>query len=381
MTGSEPPENSHSSPYESVGVVGGGAVGITAAASLARRGVGVTLYERGELAGGSTGRAAGLCYDAFADERDARHAAHSLDRFRDLGVLTDVPYVWFVREGHGDVAGALREQVQQMQRNDRAVTRLSPAELAARFPALRTGDISCAAITHNAGSVDTVAYVDRVATWAREAGAAIRTETPVRLTTGPAVETPDGTVEHDAVLVAAGAHTARLLDAVGVPLALGLYRVQALVAEAERSGAGPSGVPMCYDATERWYARPAEGGLLAGDGAHAYDGPPSSFDRDADGAFVSETCDRLRRRFEGTVTPSRSWAGLCTATPDRDPLVGECTPGVYVAAGWHGHGFMRAPAMGELVAEVICDGHALPAFDPGRFDGTEAVDVPGGVVE
>ncbi len=61
--------------------------------------------------------------------------------------------------------------------------------------------------------------------------------------------------------------------------------------------------------------------------------------------------------------------------------VGKCAPGVYVAAGWHGHGFVRAPAMGELVAGVICDGHAVPAFDPGRFDGTEAVDVPGGIVE
>ncbi|MEF8812528.1 MAG: FAD-dependent oxidoreductase [Halovenus sp.] len=263
MICSEPLEHTHGSPYESVGVVGGGAVGITAAETLARRGADVTLYEQGQLADGSTGRAAGLCYDAFADERDARHAARSLERFRELGVLTEVPYVWFVQEGHDNVTRALREQVRRMQRNDRAVTLLSPAELAARFPALRTDDIACAAVARNAGYVDTVAYVDRVAARVREAGATVRTGTPIRLTVGPGVETQERTVEHDAVLVAAGAHTASLLD----------------------------------------------------------------------------------------------------------------------AAGWHGHGFMRAPALGERVAETICGGDGVPAFDPGRFDGTEAVDVPGGIVD
>jgi len=368
---------------ESVGVVGGGAVGVTATAALAGRGVEVTLYERGQLADGSTGRAAGLCYDAFTGGRDARHAARSLVRFRELGVLTDVPYVWFVQAGNEGVARALRGQVRRMQSHDRAVTLLSPAELAARFPGLRTDDIARAALARNAGYVDTEAYVNRVAARARDAGATIRTGTPVELATEPAVETDGGTVEHDAVLVAAGAHTAGLLEAAGLAAPLGLYRVQALVVEAESGdiGGNQHAVPMLYDATERWYARPAASGLLAGDGAHAYDGHPSSFDRDADEGFVTRACDRLRRRVGEAVTPRRSWAGLCTATPDRNPLVGEFVPDIYVAAGWHGHGFMRAPALGELVAEQICDGDGVPAFDPGRFDGNEEVDVPDGVVD
>ncbi|MCO8268756.1 FAD-dependent oxidoreductase, partial [Haloferax sp. AB510] len=73
-------------------------------------------------------------------------------------------------------------------------------------------------------------------------------------------------------------------------------------------------------------------------------------------------------------TSDRAWAGLCGATPDRNPLVGPVAEGVFVAAGWHGHGFMWSPAIGERLAEaVLGDGQtSIPdAFDPRRFDGDE----------
>lgn len=67
-----------------VAVVGAGAVGVTAARELAERDAEVTLFEAGEVAAGSSGRAAGICYDAFADRVDAELADQSLARFRDL---------------------------------------------------------------------------------------------------------------------------------------------------------------------------------------------------------------------------------------------------------------------------------------------------------
>ena len=51
-----------------IAIVGAGAVGATAAYELARRGAGVTLYDRGPVANGASGRAAGVCYDAVATE-------------------------------------------------------------------------------------------------------------------------------------------------------------------------------------------------------------------------------------------------------------------------------------------------------------------------
>jgi sarcosine oxidase subunit beta len=43
---------------------------------------------------------------------------------------------------------------------------------------------------------------------------------------------------------------------------------------------------------------------------------------------------------------------------------------VWVAAGFSGHGFMHAPAVGRILAEAVLEGRedeALRILDPGRF--------------
>jgi glycine/D-amino acid oxidase-like deaminating enzyme len=176
----------------------------------------------------------------------------------------------------------------------------------------------------------------------------------------------------DAVLVAAGAHTARLFAGVDLPLPLKPYRVQAL------TGTAPYDGPMLYDASERFYCRPHPTGLLAGDGTEPVEADPDAYDESADDWFLRETATALDRRLGYDLRTDRSWAGLCTATPDGDPLLGEVAPGLFVAAGWQGHGFMRAPATGERVAAQVAAAlgapvddtpAGVPAFDPGRFDG------------
>ena len=62
-----------------VAVLGGGAIGFAIAGALADRDRAVTLYERDELGSGATGRAAGICYDAFADPVDAAAARHAIE--------------------------------------------------------------------------------------------------------------------------------------------------------------------------------------------------------------------------------------------------------------------------------------------------------------
>jgi len=59
---------------------------LAAARHLADSGAEVVLYEREGIASGSTGRAAGICYDAFAEDLDAEIGAQSLHHFRELGV-------------------------------------------------------------------------------------------------------------------------------------------------------------------------------------------------------------------------------------------------------------------------------------------------------
>lgn len=375
---------------DAVAVIGAGAVGLSAARALSDRGIDVTLFERDRPGSGSTGRAAGICYDAYADRRDAAIARDSLEWYREQGLLDEQPYLWAARD-EGSVAAAIREQVERMAARGLDVSLLSGEAVAERFPSLRAGDITVAGLARNAGCVDPDAVVELLVERVRENGVGVRLE-PVTLAAETAVETSDGTESFDAVLVAAGAGTRHLLSGIGIDLAVGLYRAQAIEATVDLGGKAP----IFYDASERFYARPTSAGVITGNGAHAYegivdgaggadvDGVGGRDDRqdahDADDAFIDQTCDRIEHRFGSKPTVRDAWAGLCTATPDLDPLLGTCAPDVYVAAGWHGHGLMRAPAMGERIAAQIA-GEDMSPFDPLRFDGDEEITLPDGIVE
>ncbi|MEM4781255.1 MAG: FAD-dependent oxidoreductase [Halalkalicoccus sp.] len=351
-----------------IAVVGAGAVGLTAAFDLARAGEDVTVFERGQVASGSTGRAAGVLYDAYAEDVDAKLGRRSIERFREFSgdgefEFHGCPYLWFARDGDEKRTTAIREQIPRMRTHGVDVALLDGDELATCAPSMDAEDVSVAAITHGAGWTDPASYAELLAENARAAGAEMRPETPVSLSeAGVRIEGREEAFE--TVVVAAGAHTRRLVERAGYGLAMKPYRVQALVCDAAVE------TPMGYDATAGWYFRPHPEGLLVGDGTEEVESDPDEWDRGADDAFVASALDRIEERF-GIPEPTveRAWAGLCTATPDGNPLVGWLDEGLYVATGWQGHGFMRAPAMGERIARELRGGAGIDAFCPTRFSG------------
>jgi glycine/D-amino acid oxidase-like deaminating enzyme len=358
-----------------VAVVGGGAIGTTAAYDLARRGVDVTLFEQGEIAAGSTGRAAGVLYDAFAEDVDAAIGRRAFERFRSFSgegpfELRETPYVWLAREGDELRGKAIERQVSRMRSHGVRVDPLEPADLEDLAPALRTDDVGVAAVAHDAGRADPAAYARLLARKAEREGATVRTETRVSLADGGrgVVDATGDREVFDAVVVAAGAHTKRLLADAGYRIAMKPYRVQAL---STRSGP-ETPPPMLYDATAGFYLRPHGGGLLIGDGTEEVESDPDGWERDADPGFIERAVGLAGERLAvGDPGVAESWAGLCTATPDRNPLMGWLDGGPYVATGWQGHGVMRAPALGERIAEELCGENGIEAFDPTRFTGEE----------
>ena len=97
--------------------------------------------------------------------------------------------------------------------------------------ALAAAGVAVAGATDGAGYTDPGRYTEWLAGRAEEHGATIETNTPVAAATDPPRVIPDGGPERefDAVLVAAGAHSANLLADAGAPIAMKPYRVQALV--------------------------------------------------------------------------------------------------------------------------------------------------------
>lgn len=65
-------------------------------------------------------------------------------------------------------------------------------------------------------------------------------------------------------------------------------------------------------------------------------------------------------------------AGIYDVTPDHHPIVGpmDSESGLWLAAGFSGHGFMIAPAIARMVGDVLTRGHRDPLLDalaPDRF--------------
>jgi sarcosine oxidase subunit beta len=64
--------------------------------------------------------------------------------------------------------------------------------------------------------------------------------------------------------------------------------------------------------------------------------------------------------------------GYYDVTPDHQPVLGSVDglPGLYLAAGFSGHGFMLAPAVGRRIADAVLGGapdEALEEFSYARF--------------
>lgn len=379
-----------------VGVVGGGAVGVTLAHDLARAGADVRLYERDDELGdertapadrveGSSHRAAGVLAPRATDAVSRSVVERSLSRFRDLSDR-DVRFSFEPRPQVTTVstdaeADVLSSRVESVQAAGGDVELVGGEAVGERF-ALATDDLAAAAVTETAGYVTPGpgAYVAAMADRARDAGVDVWTGAEAAVNhrgDGPRVNRE----RFDAVVVAAGGWSKQVLAPTGIRLPLKPYRVQALVSETAYDG------PMVLDASAGVYFRPHPTGLLAGDGTVPEETAPDDWDPRGDDWFVAEATGAVRRRTKLAVDSesdvAAAWAGLATATPDGNPLLGAVESDLYVAAGWHGHGFVRAPGMAALLADqVLGEGEfadGVAAYDPGRFDGVPEFEIREGM--
>lgn len=79
------------------------------------------------------------------------------------------------------------------------------------------------------------------------------------------------------------------------------------------------------------------------------------------------------RRATGRCAPAVEHGDQFDVTPDHQPIVGPVgdKEGLWMAAGYSGHGFMLAPAISRRLAEAMLEGRGAPIheFSPDRFGG------------
>jgi sarcosine oxidase subunit beta len=364
-------------------VIGAGVVGASVAFHLAERGVETLVLDREGPATGSTARSGALIRAHYPTSLEASLAWESLTRYFEPWGERVGGGCGFTRTGFAYLVGeqnvdALRHNVALQQRVGVETGIVGPDELREIDPALRTTGVTLAAYEPRGGYADPVATAVGFLRGAEKRGARFeRRRATALLASGDhirGVQTEDGPVESDAVVLAAGAWSVPL--AVGVGLDLPIQPARVRVALFERPYALPTHLTL-IDTTEGFYARPAaEQTTLVGsrDSLEWLDNPDAPTP-EPDGALVEEALRKLALRLPALAdAPYRSGrSGILDMTPDGRPLLGPAGPeGLYLAVGWSGTGFKKAPAVGAELARWVSDGAPgrpeLEGYDLARFE-------------
>lgn len=368
-------------------IIGGGVVGASIAYHLSARSCsGVTVLERGNRPGeGSTGRATGGFRAQFGTEAHVRLSllAHEkLLRFRDeIGAESGYrPCGYLFCASSVEQMEALRaaEAVQRVA-GLANVEFLTPAEMARLVPTLAIDDLLGGAFCPTDGFINPLGILFGYVEAARRLGSEFRcgeevTEIEVRRGAVTGVKTDRDRYATRCVVNAAGAWAAPVAEMAGIRN-LPVLPVRRQVAVTRPFNALPDTLPMVIDCASGFHLRMRDRRalLLWADPAE----PPGYNDR-FDPAFLDSVLPLARRRVRclawARIDPALCRAGLYEVTPDHHGIVGSAkeVAGFFLANGFSGHGVMHAPAIGQLVAEMILDGRAhsldISALRPERFE-------------
>jgi sarcosine oxidase, subunit beta len=358
----------------SVAVIGGGVIGASVAYHLARRGWrDVVVLDRGPAAGGgSTGRATGGYRAQYATAVNVRLSLLAREKLRCFEAETGVD-PGYVECGYLWLAGSAEElaELERAQRIQHAeglteAVLLGLDDIAAVNPAVHPSGVVGAAYCPSDGFIRPLAILEGYLRAASRLGVETRWDVEaVGLRRRPdgsiaAVETTRGPIEVEAVVDAAGAWAATVAAWAGVRLPVVPLRRQA--ATSTPCDLLPASMPMTIWAGDGFHIRVRDGRVLLLQPTPGVPGAPFDTRVDPDWVDMVERAAHARvpvlRR--ATIDRAACWAGLYEISPDKHAILGaapEC-PNLFFANGSSGHGVMHAPALGQLLAEIISDGKA-----------------------
>lgn len=353
-------------------------MGCSLAFYLARAGRRVVVIDRGKIGQGATAACAGGIRAQFSTEINIRlgmEAKRLLSRFaEEVGQSADFRQVGYLFLLTTDNEREQFHNAVQLQRrlgmDD--VVELTPAEAREHVPGLETADLSGATFCPSDGLAGPNEVTYGFANGARRQAAQILEDTPITgfLRSGDritGIQTPhDEFVCRDSV-ICAGPWSAAVGTLAGLALPIEPSKRQIFVTEPFPEIRRSS--PMTIDFHTSFYFHPEGDGVLFGMSDPSI--APGE-DTSVDWSFLDRITAVAQRRWPPLLDArvKTAWAGLYENTPDFQPLIGPLQPGLWVAGGFSGHGFMMAPIVGRGLASWIVDGTVpaeLSAFAPDRF--------------
>jgi glycine/D-amino acid oxidase-like deaminating enzyme len=356
-------------------IVGGGLEGAAAAWALAERGItNVIVAERHTVGSGMTGKSSGIVRCHYGVSSLAAMANAGLEVFENpqkyLGERADD--IGFRQTGY--VVGVGEPNVDAMRKSlaaQRAVgvqtEEIDAAAVARMWPFADLEPFAAFGWEPRGGYGDAYQTAQAFAATARSAGVRVRQNSAVRsLTTVgdrvTGVTLADGDeISAETVVVATGAWTRPFLAQHGIDVPIRVVREQIVLID---PGVELGPVPVFSDLVSLQYIRPEpDGTVLFGnsDLADNEETDPDNYLNRATDDFVDITVDKVGTRFPGfpDAAVTSSYAGCYDVTPDWNPVISRTDlDGLVVAAGFSGHGFKIAPAVGRLVADLVVDGRS-----------------------
>lgn len=365
---------------KSIGIVGGGVIGLSLAWLLAREGCNVSVFERDRCARHASWAAAGML--AAATETTPGEEA-----FFALGVASRQMWPGFAKDleaatgmsiglqSCGIITGAHSQaHASQLQQTAKMLSamgervRILSAEQAREKEPQLADDILLAFYSHDDGQVDNRLFGDALLIACARAGVDIREGTSVQdvvlsggFATGLMV---DGeTYAFDRIVLAAGPWSSSSFPSLEGKLPR-VFPVK--------------GQMLAFESDAEFnhviwgdgiYIVPREDGRVI-IGATVED---AGFDISVDEATIKRQVERA-----AAVVPALedadvvdTWAGLRPQTDDGLPLIGETeVPNLVMATGHYRNGILLAPVTAMLLTRLLCEGDVPPAllpFLPTRF--------------
>lgn len=366
-------------------IIGAGVMGASIAFQLSRLSEKkVIIVDQSPPLGGMSGRTFGqirLHYsNALLLEMAKRGYAFFQNWDREVGYgdpgYKRLGYLLLVVESQ---LAALQRNVKLAQGLDIDTRFVAPDEIKAIEPALNCDGLVGGAFDPAGGYIDVTRIVLSFLTAALERGTRLMSGIRVQgielngqRTVG--VATDQGLLSAPVVINVTGVWAGQLFSSMGIEVPIEARRLDTMYL---RQPPGGAQIGCCItDGNSNVVVRPDMGRELL---AAAYppemplaDDPAERSNKTSDAAHMARIQAAFAERLPdlSDAQPVRSVGGSYDITPDWHPILGWVPgiEGLYLAAGFSGHGLKLAPAVGEIVAATVVDRKAVLDVAPLRFE-------------
>lgn len=353
--------------YFDMAIIGGGIVGASVAHALAGRRSVVILEQESALGYHATGRSAAEFTYRFHSPMVGKLTAASAgfmhsppDGFTDVALLRP--------RGNLLIANAEKKQrLAQVLAEEQAATpavgaslveELSVAQAIEKVPFLDPAYLAAAFYDPDCWDVEVESLLQGYAKSARSTGAEFQRDTKLLSARREAgiwhLETTQGEICATTVINAAGAWVDPIAELFKVdPLGINPLRRTAITLKAPDYDL--THMPEVNEIDEDFYFKPDAGHLMVSPADETPVEPHDAWPEDMDIAIAADymtQCTTLE-----ITHVAHSWAGLRTFASDRLPVIGHSAAqeGFFWAAGLGGFGIQTSPAVGQLVAGLLCE--------------------------